>query len=235
MNTQNPDWKPQFIYFDLDDTLLDHKKAEQKSLDDVYHHFRDPLQKHSLDQIKSIYHDINVGLWKQYGAGEITKEVLRIKRFEAWLDALRATSLSANEVGTFYIERYHQHWDYIGGAATAFQKIADQYPVGILTNGFAEIQHAKLAQFPELKKKSHAVVISEEVGYLKPHPALFSHATQKANVAASDILYVGDSYHSDVEGSLRAGWTPAWYTAARPEEDVFCFSDWDHLLDALDL
>ncbi len=56
-----------------------------------------------------------------------------------------------------------------------------------------------------------ALVISEEVGYMKPHPRLFAHAADAAGTPADRMLYIGDSYRSDVEGATRAGWDVIWY------------------------
>jgi len=110
--------------------------------------------------------------------------------------------------------------------------------VGILTNGFAAVQYAKMERFPELRQHAKALVISEEVGVAKPHPELFAHATRAAGVAPEAILYVGDSFGSDVLGAKNAGWQVAWFTPAAPAsvpESVFVFARWPELLRWLNL
>jgi YjjG family noncanonical pyrimidine nucleotidase len=225
-----------FVYFDLDDTLLDHRHAERWALTDLCEAYPDHFV-HALEEIQDRYHAHNVVLWRQYSLGEIEKAELRRLRFELLLRDLAISDLEAADAGTAYMEYYHQHWRYIDGAQEAFHAIADRLPVGILTNGFAEVQHAKLDQFPELRERSDTVVISEEVGYMKPHPHLFDHATRLAEVPAECILYVGDSFHSDVEGGLRAGWHVAWYapngTPPRKTE-AMRFDAWDELIAWLD-
>ena len=126
-----------------------------------------------------------------------------------------------------------RHWTFLDDARAAFHRLADSFPIGILTNGFAEVQYAKLERFPELRDRSEAVVISEEVGYMKPHPQIFAHAAALARTPADAILYVGDSYSSDVQGALRAGWQAAWYTPREEavEETVFCFQSWEALME----
>jgi putative hydrolase of the HAD superfamily len=50
-----------------------------------------------------------------------------------------------------------------------------------------------------------AVVISAEVGWRKPHPAIFERALGALGVAPGDALHVGDSVGDDVEGARAAG------------------------------
>lgn len=226
---------PRFIYFDIDDTLLDHRRAERAALADVHAAFPEHFTPHSIRTVQERYHAHNVVLWRQYGSGALPKEDLRRLRFAHLLDEL-AIDLDPIAVGNVYMERYHAHWTFVDGARDAFHALADHGPVGLLTNGFAEVQHAKLERFPELRERAAAVVISEEVGVMKPHPAIFAHATRAAGTPADAILYVGDSFHSDVEGGLEAGWQVAWFTRNGVTEEApeaFRFADWPTLLDWL--
>ena len=48
-------------------------------------------------------------------------------------------------------------------------------------------------------------VSSEEVGFAKPHPAVFQTALDRAGTTAREALHVGDGYDSDVLGARAAG------------------------------
>ena len=227
-----------FIYFDVDNTLLDHHYAERRALADTQDEHADTLGHLSLDVLQDTYHTINAPLWRAYASGEIDKAVVKHQRFVRLLDAVDAAGTDADAVNQFYLSRYAEHWRFTPGAEAAFRALADRYPVGVLTNGFAEIQHQKLDRFPILREASSAVVISEEVGPLKPHPAVFAHATEAAGVPKERILYVGDSHRSDVEGGQNAGWNVAWYQhpAAPTNGSADCFAtftDWPALTDRL--
>ncbi len=223
-----------FIFFDLDDTLLDHRAAERAALADCHATFNHHFNGHSLSVIQDTYHAGNVPLWRKYAAGEIGREDVQRLRFERLCSTL-SLDLDATLLGTTYLERYGAHWQWIPEAEAAFHAIADHYPVGLLTNGFVEQQQGKLARFPVLRERSEAVVISEEVGVMKPHPAIFAHATEQAGVEPHEILYVGDSLHSDVEGGRAAGWQVAWFRGDGDRDGVLAFDDWTTLRDALDL
>ncbi len=225
----------QFIYFDLDDTLLDHRQAEQRGLADVYHTFKTHFDHVTLEALHETYHTHSVPLWRQYALGEIKKHDLMRLRFERTLEALEVTGLEAETLNAFYLNQYARHWTFPEAARAAFHALADRFSVGILTNGFAEIQRAKFDRFPELSDRAEVLVISEEVGFMKPNPRIFAHAAEAAGTPAETILYVGDSYTSDVQGALGAGWQIAWFTRQKPAEDnpVFRFQHWGELIKRL--
>jgi HAD superfamily hydrolase (TIGR01509 family) len=63
-----------------------------------------------------------------------------------------------------------------------------------------------------------AVVVSQRVGTIKPHPAIFAAA--RAALGDPDpraILHVGDDWAADVEGARAAGWQVA-YVRSRPDD-----------------
>ena len=219
-----------FVYFDLDDTILDHRAAQELALRDLHDHMP-ALSAVPLSKVQSAYRVVNGLVWREYSAGTRDKEGTRSGRFELLFESLdiEADALNAADL---YLEAYADHWVLVEGAMNAFQRITSRFPTGLLTNGFAEAQRAKLKRFPALTSAFSAIVISEEEGVLKPHPKLFRIATQRAGVEPGEILYVGDSLHSDVVGGVNAGWQIAWYTdapAVAGEPNVPRFSDWNEL------
>ena len=233
---------PAAVVFDLDDTLLDHRHAERSALADLHREHADALGHHTLGHVQATYHAHNVPLWRDYGRGDITADDLKRLRFEHTLAAL-GVGLDAAAFGQRYLDRYADHWTWTPGAEAAFHAIADRYPVAILTNGFSEQQRAKLARMPALAERSRAVWIAEEVGAWKPSPDVFAHATRDlsaalgVDLAPGDVLYVGDSYHSDVLGGTGSGWRVAWFRgdAERTVEGAWPFETWDELVRALQI
>ncbi|MBL7979679.1 MAG: HAD family hydrolase [Bacteroidetes Order II. Incertae sedis bacterium] len=219
-----------FIYFDLDDTLLDHHHAQEQALAACFTAFDWGMA--TLTELQAVYHHINVRLWADYAQGRVSKMELNSQRFSETIATLEA-SVTEEDFRHLYLNHYSKCWRYIAGADHAFRTLANRFPVGILTNGFVEIQSEKLARFPELRAYSKEVVISEEVGVLKPHPTLFRWAAEKTGVTPAEILCVGDSLASDVMGSLRAGWQAAWFrpsaTTAEIPIGAFAFARWEEL------
>ncbi len=54
------------------------------------------------------------------------------------------------------------------------------------------------------------VVVSDEVGWRKPHPEIFSRALARLGVAPADALFVGDRADIDVVGAQRMGMPSVW-------------------------
>jgi putative hydrolase of the HAD superfamily len=54
------------------------------------------------------------------------------------------------------------------------------------------------------------LVSSAWAGARKPHPRIFEHTLEKADVARDEVLFVGDTWGPDVEGPLAAGMTAAY-------------------------
>ena len=221
-----------FVYFDLDDTLLDHRGAEKRALT-VMRHDDPALQRFiSTEKMLETYHRINVETWRRYSEAKISKDRARVERFERLLQLVDVDDPAhSDELGHRYLSEYSQHWSWLAGAREAFLEVSGQKRVGILTNGFAEVQRQKMRQFPVLLEHASATVISEEAGYMKPDIRVFQHATQQAGVDPSEVLYVGDSFRSDVEGGTRAGWNVAWLAAEQDHHQTasahVTFSAWE--------
>lgn len=65
-----------------------------------------------------------------------------------------------------------------------------------------------------------AIVVSQRVGTIKPHLAIFRAAETEMGLGPADrhsILHVGDDWAADVVGAIQAGWRAAW-VRARPED-----------------
>jgi HAD superfamily hydrolase (TIGR01549 family) len=77
--------------------------------------------------------------------------------------------------------------------------------------------------------------VSVEVGYLKPHRALFDHALDQLGVRPHDALMVGNSLAEDIAGAQRIGMLAAWRRSAPDAEGVVPDFSFDELTELLDL
>jgi YjjG family noncanonical pyrimidine nucleotidase len=200
-----------YIYFDIDNTLLNHSRAETAAQKEIYSMYTE-LQ--SVTEIEWLdgYRRINLQLWKQYQRGEIDREYLQFTRFKGTMETLGITTERSEEIGTNYMMKYREYWTWVDGAEKVLEQIAEKYPVGFITNGFLETQRNKV-EFMNLGRFGENVIISEEIGVMKPDQRVFDIATEKAGTPRYSILYVGDSYSSDILGGKNAGWKTAWFTA----------------------
>lgn len=66
-----------------------------------------------------------------------------------------------------------------------------------------------------LEKWFDAVVLSAEVGVMKPAPEIYRMASERLGVEPGDCLYVGDGSDNELEGAATAGMTPILYDPNR--------------------
>lgn len=206
------------LFFDLDDTLLDHRGAEEVAQGETYEAFPALFAGVPRGEWLAAYREANGSLWGAYARGEIGREELHRRRFSDPLGAFGLDRGAAAEVGDFYLGRYRRAWRLNEGAEELLAAAAELGEVGVLSNGFRELQRAKIARF-ELGRWVRHVVLSEEVGAMKPARAIFDAATRAA--AGGDgrngcrKLYLGDHWETDVLGARAAGWLPVLYNPGR--------------------
>ncbi|MEX0773791.1 MAG: HAD family hydrolase [Balneolales bacterium] len=199
-----------FIYFDLDDTLLDHRSAQKRALEEL--HLNSAILKDTSSHIfLETYNRVNDQLWQDFRSSLIDRHELQRLRFELTLKELELETSFHAELGDYYRKSYQSGWSWIEGAEAFYNEISKVYDVGLLTNGFSETQQKKIRQF-DFNKTSRHIVISEDIGYLKPDSRIFDYATKLTGLNPDQILYVGDSYQSDIIGGSQFGWKTAWFT-----------------------
>jgi HAD superfamily hydrolase (TIGR01509 family) len=72
-----------------------------------------------------------------------------------------------------------------------------------------------------------AIVVSQRVGTIKPHPAIFAAARSAlGDLEPAAILHVGDDWAADVAGAAAVGWRTAWL-AGRPADTPLPTSERD--------
>lgn len=77
--------------------------------------------------------------------------------------------------------------------------------------------------------------VSCEVGYLKPHPAIFEWTLERLGLAPGDVLMVGNSLRQDIAGAQELGIPAAWKRSAPDAEGVTPDYTFDELTELLDI
>jgi len=83
-----------------------------------------------------------------------------------------------------------------------------------------------------LTDKFETIVISGEVGYVKPHPIPFETMLKSLNLKAKQCIYVGDTWLDDIQGAKRIGMQAIQTTQYVPYK-TFPPSDGDYQPDAI--
>jgi FMN phosphatase YigB (HAD superfamily) len=150
---------------------------------------------------------------------------------EPWDDAAAARLSTPDEV-VWAIEVYSEAFvtalppNPIAGPLLARLDAAG-YRLGILSNWPLAATIDRYAEAAGWTPYLRAVVVSQRVGAIKPHPAIFAAArTALGDPDPGSILHVGDDWAADVVGARRAGWRSAWL-ASRPADSPLPGSERD--------
>jgi putative hydrolase of the HAD superfamily len=109
--------------------------------------------------------------------------------------------------------------------------------IGVITNGPAEVQRAKL-DLLDLWREIDFAVISGEFGAEKPDPRIFTEALRLGDRPANEAVYIGDSPEHDIEGARAAGIPVIWMNRAAitwPRESPAADLDIRELTELLEL
>jgi putative hydrolase of the HAD superfamily len=88
--------------------------------------------------------------------------------------------------------------------------LASHYPLGLISNfTHAQFVHDALHRF-NLHPYFKTIVISDDIGWRKPHPQIFKRFLKEMNVAADTVLFIGDDLECDVVGAHNVGMKTAW-------------------------
>lgn len=206
---------PPVLFFDLDNTLVDHSGALRRGLELVCERWPRLLRDHDFETAHEAFERFNEALWKIYATGAITSADIRRERFAQWfqflgVDAERSEVPQVDAASEFYMESYQRSTRAYDGVVPMLSELADRHTIGIITNGFVSAQSSKLASSGLDALIEHRIY-SEDVGVQKPHPAIFRAALDAASVEAAEALYVGDNFANDIAGAALAGIATVWY------------------------
>jgi HAD superfamily hydrolase (TIGR01549 family) len=90
------------------------------------------------------------------------------------------------------------------------QALASDYRLGLVSNFDHGATARRILSAHDVTRFFEVVLISEEFGRRKPHPAIFAEALQQLGAGVDEAIFVGDSFADDVAGAHAAGLRVAW-------------------------
>lgn len=196
--------KYETILIDLDDTLLDFSKAEQKALEKTLLHYVGKVEEETIQ----LYKEINTQLWKKLDEGDLTRQELYRSRFTLLFKELgiKKDGIKANRE---YLDSIEGIW--IKGAKEVCETLSKICDIYIVTNGETKTQYRKMKQMG-LEEYINKAFISQEIGYAKPSKEYFLYVFSKIEkIDLSKTLLVGDRLSSDIIGGNAVGIDTCWY------------------------
>jgi len=226
----------EFLFLDLDDTILDFHKAERLAISATFREFGLEPTEHVLQR----YHLINQAHWEMLERQELTREQVLVRRFTVLFEELGLTCDGA-AVSAAYARHLSVGHFFLPGALEAVDSLSKKYRLFLASNGTASVQHGRLTSaglYPFFEK----VFVSQELDANKPAPEFFARATaQIPGYDPARAMMVGDSLTSDILGGINAGMKTCWVNptgkanpgSVRPDYEIGSLAQLEGLLETL--
>jgi putative hydrolase of the HAD superfamily len=209
------------IFFDIDDTLVDQRKAEAEAARQLLAFYGNWLDRlYSVAEFCGEWRELRDKHNPAFLAGEISLQEQRCRRVRE-LFARRHKKLPECEIDlffAFYEYHYRNNWTLFDDVMPFFRSVQG-YACGVISNGSAAQQRLKLertgiAQYFDL------FVVAEEIGIAKPDPDIFFAACAQAGYPAGRCVYVGDNLERDALASRAAGMRSIWLDRKQTQVDA---------------
>lgn len=189
--------------FDLDNTLYDYDRCNQKSVQ--------ALERWSAD----ILHIEGAGFYKIFDRAR--KEVKnRLGNVGASHNRMLYMQNFLEDVGVlpvkYALDMYEVYWGTMLETMRPYEYVIPLFEyltengvgIGILTDLTAHIQHRKLKRLG-LENYVQVLVTSEEAGAEKPDSSMFRLMGEKLGLDRQEWIMIGDSREKDIKGAWNAG------------------------------
>lgn len=225
----------EFLFLDLDDTILDFHKAERIAIGKTIGEFGvEPTE-----EVLHRYHVINKWHWEQLELGKLTRAEVLENRFAVLFRELGVDVDAALCARTYEKNLSIGHY-FLPGAEEAVDSLSKKYRLFLVSNGTASVQKGRMTS-ANLYRFFEKVFVSQEIGFNKPAKEYFDACfAQILDFDPARAIMVGDSLSSDIKGGKNAGIATVWVNPdhkesgdIKPDYEIESLSQLEVLLETL--
>lgn len=199
--------KYKLVLFDADGTLFDFEKASEQAIKRGFEKFKIGSWN---SEAMAIYRKVNKQIWDEFELKLISASNLKTERFRKFFIEISAENIDPKEFSDFYLLSLSQSTDLIEGAEDLVKWCYGKFKIGIITNGLTAVQKPRFNN-SILDKYFEHYIISEEIGFVKPHPEIFDYSFNKfGHIDKSSAIIIGDNLTSDIKGGNDYGIDTCW-------------------------
>lgn len=196
------------ILWDIDGTLLNFEAAENYAIRKCFEIFE---MGSCTDEMIARYSVINKKYWERLERGEISKPEVLVGRYREFFEKEGLPVENAEAFNTEYQIRLGDTAFFYDNAYELVKKLKSQVKQYAVTNGTLVAQERKLKK-SGLDKILDGVFISDVLGVEKPNIGFFDKVfAEIGDYEKDEVLIVGDSLTSDIQGGNNAGIRCCWY------------------------
>lgn len=205
------------ILWDVDGTLFNFEKSEKYAIRQCFSKFN---MGECTDEMIYRYAAINSSYWKRMEAGEITKEQVLLGRFSEFFSSENIYCPNVSAFNDEYQIRLGDKVFFNDNCCQLIRRLKGKMKQYVVTNGTYVAQKRKLER-SGLRDDFDGIFISEEIGIEKPNVGFFEYIWKQIGYfEKEDIVIVGDSLTSDMQGGNNAGIRCCWYNPERKENNT---------------
>ncbi len=196
------------ILWDIDGTLLNFEAAESYAIRKCFEIFDMGI---CTDEMIARYSVINKKYWERLERGEISKSEVLVGRYREFFESEGLPVEKAESFNAEYQIRLGDTAFFYDNAYELVKKLKSQVKQYAVTNGTLVAQERKLEK-SGLDKLLDGVFISDVLGVEKPNIEFFDKVFAEIGAyEKEEVLIVGDSLTSDMQGGNNAGIHSCWY------------------------
>jgi putative hydrolase of the HAD superfamily len=203
--------RPRAVLFDLDDTLITSNDSPRAAWATVVATFAARLDGRPVDGIAGAIDVAAHWYWSDPVRHKAGRLDLAAARRQIVGRGLAAFSLSSADLIAEIVDGYTAYRDagtrlFDGAHDVLIELRSRGLRLGLITNGAAEMQRAKIDRF-ELADRFDHIQIEGELGIGKPEPEAYAHALKGLGTVAAETWIVGDNLDWEVAAPKRLGFT----------------------------
>lgn len=221
------------IFFDLDNTLWDHRKNAYLTIKDLFeqHHIQETYNI-TLNDFHDVYHEINESLWEKLRDNLIDKEYLRTHRFYDTFMHFGVDNMELSQVFEVnFLDNILQYNELLDGAKEILDYLKVKgYRLHIISNGFQEVTERKCI-LSGIAPYFETITSADSVGVRKPNPKIFDYALSVGKATKQESILIGDDWIADVKGAQNYGLDILFFNALSEKVTEEGLKYVDHLID----
>lgn len=205
-----------YLFFDIDDTLLDTANAEHNAALGFAYAFPKVLGP-DAEAFNTSWHAISAYYYDKWTSGKLTFREQRRCRIRHFFGS-ELSDVEADGIFNVYLNLYSEHWVAFPDVLPGLAQLKGQQ-MAILTNGDPEQQRAKLVALG-ISERFSLLVTPMDAGVCKPDERIFHYAASQVGTQPADCFYIGDQLDSDARAAMSAGWRSVWLDRSGNGQEV---------------